>query len=226
MRARNIKPGLCTNEILGAADPLIQLLFACLPMVADRDGKIEDRPLRIKAAIFPYRDVKIEPLLNWLEKNGFIERYEVSGIKVIYISGFRKHQSPHHTERMSELPNKPLNINGSSEITVDAALQDGGNPPDSLIPDSLIPDSAVNIFPDWLPLEDWHAFVEMRKAIKKPMTDRAAQMIIKKIASFKGSPSAILQQSIINNWQDVFELRQEKSSQFAKPHKELKGLVV
>lgn len=147
MRARNIKPGLCSNEILGAAEPIIQLLFACLPMIADRDGKIEDRPLRIKAAIFPYREVKIEPLLSWLEKNGFISRYECQGIKVIYICGFRKHQSPHHTEKVSELPDKPLICNPSGETTVNPPLQDGEYPPDSLIPDSLIPDSAGALAP-------------------------------------------------------------------------------
>jgi hypothetical protein len=54
----------------------------------------------------------------------------------------------------------------------------------------------------------------MRKAIKKPMTDRAAQMIIKKLTTMRGKPSQVLQQSIINNWQDVFELRENK---FAKP---------
>jgi uncharacterized protein YdaU (DUF1376 family) len=71
--------------------------------------------------------------------------------------------------------------------------------------------------PDWLPLEDWQAFVEMRNAKKKPLTDRAAQMVIKKLTSFIGSPSAILQQSTINGWQDIFELRENKPSPFEKP---------
>lgn len=77
-------------------------------------------------------------------------------------------------------------------------------------------DNPIVPLPDWLPLEDWQAFIEMRKSIKKPMTDRAAQMIIRKLQSMKANPSAILQQSTINNWQDVFELRETKS-QYEKP---------
>jgi hypothetical protein len=70
--------------------------------------------------------------------------------------------------------------------------------------------------PDWLPLDDWKDFIEMRKAIKKPMTDRASQMIIAKLEGYKSDVSKILQQSIINNWQDVYELKQIQNS-FAKP---------
>src|SRR5262244_3073085 len=54
IRARNIKPGIFKNELLGAADPLLTLLFEGLWCMADREGRLEDRPLRIKAEIFPY----------------------------------------------------------------------------------------------------------------------------------------------------------------------------
>jgi hypothetical protein len=117
-------------------------------MMADRDGKLEDRPLRIRGEIFPYRDgIKVEPMLAWLHKNGFIDRYEVDGVKVIYIKAFRRHQSPHHTERMSLLPDKPLINSTSGEVTVNPPLHNGGNPPDSSIPDSSIPDSAGALAP-------------------------------------------------------------------------------
>ncbi len=56
MRARNIKPGFFKNEHLGTADPIVALLFEGLWLLADRDGRLEDRPLRIKAEIFPYRE--------------------------------------------------------------------------------------------------------------------------------------------------------------------------
>lgn len=61
--------------------------------------------------------------------------------------------------------------------------------------------------PDWLPKDDWQAFKEMRKTIKKPMTGRAEQMIIKKLQAMKSGASQILQQSIINCWQDIYELK-------------------
>ena len=74
-RARSIKPSLFDNEILGTADPLYTILFEGLWCHADREGRLEDRPLRIKAQIFLYREgIKPDDLLNWLEENRFIYR--------------------------------------------------------------------------------------------------------------------------------------------------------
>jgi hypothetical protein len=53
MRACNIKPGFFKNEVLGTAVPILSLLFSGLWGLADREGRLEDRPLRIKAEIFP-----------------------------------------------------------------------------------------------------------------------------------------------------------------------------
>lgn len=104
-RARNIKPGLFRNEILGIADPLYTILFEGLWVLADREGRLEDRPLRIKADIFPYRDgLSMDSMLDWLAVNGFIVRYEVSGAKYIEILNFKKHQNPHKNETESEIP--------------------------------------------------------------------------------------------------------------------------
>ena len=56
-RARNIKPSFFMNEDLGQADPLVSLLFISLWCLADREGRLEDRPLKIKAQTFPYREI-------------------------------------------------------------------------------------------------------------------------------------------------------------------------
>ena len=49
-RARNIKPALFKNEVLGVADPIATLLFIGLWTLADRRGILEDRPLQIGRA--------------------------------------------------------------------------------------------------------------------------------------------------------------------------------
>jgi hypothetical protein len=94
-RARNIKPGFFKNEILGVADPLYSLLFEGLWVLADRAGRLEDRPLRIKGEVFPYRDgLNVDAMLNWLESNGFIRRYTAQGKKCILGAGVRKTSEP------------------------------------------------------------------------------------------------------------------------------------
>ena len=101
-RARNIKPGFFKNEVLGVADPLYSLLFEGLWVLADRAGRLEDRPLRIKGEIFPYRDgLNVDEMLCWLESNGFIQRYTAQGKKCILVLEFVKHQNPHKNEAES-----------------------------------------------------------------------------------------------------------------------------
>ena len=54
----------------------------------------------------------------------------------------------------------------------------------------------------------------MRKSIKKPATNRAMEMIIKKLEKVGNEELAIqmLERSIINNWQDVFEIKERREN--------------
>lgn len=122
MRARNIKPGILRNEFFGTADPLLTLLFQGLWMLADREGRLEDRPMRIKADVFPYRDFDINGGLTVIQREGFIRRYEVCGKRYIQITNFREHQRPHSTEARSVIPPEPAAEANNSEPTVSPPL--------------------------------------------------------------------------------------------------------
>lgn len=140
-RSRNIKPGFFKNEDLGTADPFVSLLFAGLWTLADKEGILEDRPLRIKAELFPYREnFDINGYLTVLVAFNMVVRYSVDGKGYIQIVEFKKHQNPHHTEKDSEYPS----YTDGCQITVKQPLNNGHTPADSLIPDSLIPDSLIH----------------------------------------------------------------------------------
>lgn len=58
-----------------------------------------------------------------------------------------------------------------------------------------------------------YEFIKMRKLIKKPMTDFALTKLINKLESFTTDPKAqvaVLEKSIVNNWQDIYEPRAEQ----------------
>jgi hypothetical protein len=137
MRSRNIKPGIFKNEILGVADPIYTLTFQGLWLLADREGRLEDRPMRIRGELFPYRNVDMDLVLAWLSDNGFVRRYSVAGNSYLQINRFHKHQNPHKTEKPSVIPAS------SREVTVAVPLTNGSRPADSLIPDSLIPETLI-----------------------------------------------------------------------------------
>lgn len=85
-RARNIKPGFYRNEDLAECSIWARHIFPGLWMLADREGRLEDRPKRIRAEILPFDMVDVDPLLNELAARGFIGRYEVNGKRWIQIN--------------------------------------------------------------------------------------------------------------------------------------------
>jgi hypothetical protein len=165
LRARNLKPALFKNELLGSSDPLYTILFEGLWCMADREGRLQDRPVRIKAEIFPYRpEVDIEVLLGWLIDAKFIERYTTKFGSVISVIEFLRHQRPHKHEPQSELPakNQRVKVRKNTYIRQPLAGQSTDNAgrrrsdSGSLIASSLIPDSGYRI-PDSGSLTPGHA---------------------------------------------------------------------
>jgi hypothetical protein len=106
-RARLLKPGFFANEDLAELPHSTRLLYAGLWTIADREGRLEDRPRRIKAAIYPYDDTDVVAGLDALAAAGFIARYSADGIDCIVIPTFLSHQKPHIREAASELPAPP-----------------------------------------------------------------------------------------------------------------------
>lgn len=69
-------------------------------------------------------------------------------------------------------------------------------------------------------------YLEMRKQIKKPMTDRAVELAIKKLEELSTVPFSdsmdndlaiqILNQSVMNSWQGLFPLKEQKTNNTPK----------
>ncbi len=58
-RSRTIKPGFFTNEEMVELPMAIRLLFIGLWTLADRDGRLRDRPKKIRMEAFPADDVDV-----------------------------------------------------------------------------------------------------------------------------------------------------------------------
>lgn len=103
-RMRTLKPSFFSNDQLAEVHPLGRLLFQGLWCMADREGRLEDRPKRIKAEILPYDTCNIERLLDDLKARSFILRYEIGEDRFIQVVNFAKHQNPHVKEPPSTIP--------------------------------------------------------------------------------------------------------------------------
>lgn len=71
--------------------------------------------------------------------------------------------------------------------------------------------------PGWISFEAWSGYVEMRKRIRKPMTDYAMTLAVKDLEALRDAGhdvDAVLNQSTMKSWQGLFEV---KARGVAKP---------
>ena len=145
-RARSIKPGFFRNADLVELPFEARLLFIGLWTLADREGRMEDRPKQIKMEIFPADNVDCDALIAQLESIGVVIRYEHGGKRYLHVVNFCKHQNPHRDERASAIPDQDGNVAAHKEArckhgasTVQARSDDDSSTVAiGLTPDSLI----------------------------------------------------------------------------------------
>lgn len=150
-RARNIKPGFFRNADLVELPYEARLLFIGLWTIADRKGRLEDRPKQIKMELFPADNLDCDALLDDLARIGVVARYRHGDSRYLQVVNFEKHQNPHRDEKASSIPGpcgedaETDDAQGSHDAgTVLAPCSGGGDTVAiGLIPDSrfLIPDS-------------------------------------------------------------------------------------
>lgn len=88
---------------------------------------------------------------------------------------------------------------------------------------SPLPPHRGDYYPDELLNQAFLDFLDMRKKIKKPMTDRAIELAMKKLKELSTLPFSesmdndtaikILEQSTMNCWQGLFPLKEDKQKQ-------------
>ena len=107
-RIRNVSPAFFDDDALAGVSPAVRLLLLGLKVQADREGRLEDRPERLRVRIFPFdtavtRDV-LDGMLSELAERGVIRRYSVAGQRLIVIPGFKSEQYISAREPASTLP--------------------------------------------------------------------------------------------------------------------------
>lgn len=216
-RIRTIKPEFWRDELLASISPEAALLAIGLLNHCDDEGYFNANPKLVESDVFPLRILSISTpvLLRELSGIGYIEMFSGADGKTYgKIANFEKHQVIN-----KKTPSKIKDLcvvqedYGSIPVELPTGKERKGKELERKAPESAATGVAF-VLPDWIPLETWTAFIEMRKRIKKPATDFAKKLIVGKLEKFKAQGQdvvAILEKSITSGWQDVFELKDNKS---------------
>lgn len=226
MPNRIIKESLCTSDKIAALSDFEFRLWIGMITQADDMGRGDARPAILKGRIFPLRDrVTIKDIdagVHGLAAKGCVSLYTVGGKPYFWFPTWQKHQ------RVRDCKAKYPGPEESDDLQESAA--GCGNPPQvaaGCSPNPIrIQSESENNTPHiplrgaWGDVSDdlfgsLKEFEKMRVKIKKPMTDRAKQLLLSKLRKLSGDEAeqiAILEQSVLHGWQDVYPLKEGKDS--------------
>lgn len=139
-RKRLLNPLFFVDPDIAMVSFPARLLFQSLWCLADREGRLEDKPQRIRVQTFPFdQGVNIDGHLAELVEQDFIIRYAVDGKAYIQIRAFATHQKPHQREAPSVIPPPPArHTQGTPEHSLSPAgsAEPGGNRYPVAVPES------------------------------------------------------------------------------------------
>jgi hypothetical protein len=104
MKTRQLRQEYFINDKLAGCGPLAHVLYLGLLGLADREGRLEERPFPIKVQVIPYYECDILALLTALHNHELITRYSVDGKNYIEIIDYKSCQNIHPKEVQSNIP--------------------------------------------------------------------------------------------------------------------------
>ena len=208
-RIRTLKPEFTTDEELSALPAETHLFAAGLLCYADDEGYFNAHPGLLKAAIFPLREcsVSTHDMLKQLVGTGYLRLGTTpDGKHWGQVVKFAIHQ---RVNRPTPSKIKELDVDWSNSVSPhgvlnEPSLEEGKGKEVGTERERVLIEDGI---PDWIPTVSWNAFVEMRKKIKKPLTDHGKNLCVKKLSVLRDSgyePEVILDAAVMNDWQGLF----------------------
>lgn len=214
MPNRVIKESIKRSPQIDSLTWFEEVVFYRLIVTADDYGCVDGRPVLLKNELFPTKDnvtrKSVEDAIRKLVSAGLLRAYEVNGMPYLLFPTWEKHQRIRNKRRKYPEPTEKDFLTASCcQMTADC-------PPESESESESKSESKSPPTPPWgeVPpgplLDALRDFEAMRVKIKKPMTPRARKLLLgnlRKLSSDEGEQIAILEQSILHGWQDVYALK-------------------
>ncbi len=246
MPNRIIKDSIHTSEKLNMLTDFQFRLWVSLITYVDDYGRGDARPAVIRGTCFPLREritnKDIDAALMVLADTGCVSLYKVDGKPYLCFPTWQSHQSIRNVRSKYPAPSDgELQTPDSNLQAIDSNLQaidsnctrnpiqseSNSNPNPNPNPNSARTRDADAFAAfaagDGDLLAVLKDFEKMRRSIRKPMTDRAKQLLVTKLKN-EFPPEQwkpVLEQSIVKCWQDVYPLKEREQQRLGvEQHRE------
>ncbi len=215
MPNRIVKESIRTSKTVNSMTDFQFRFWMYLITYVDDYGRGSADPELIKGFVFPRRkgitEDTIKKTLAELATIGSIHLYDVEGESYFCFPNWSDHQRVQ--TKKSKFPEPVENNNPRLSTVSHREPPPESNPiqSESELESESNPKGAV--FTNRELQEALDGFIKMRKTIKKPLTDRALEMVITKLDKLSDGVNAkdrykieCLNQSVLHNWQGLFEV--------------------
>lgn len=149
-------------------------------------------------------DRAIQKSIAYLEETKYLKRDIRNGRSTYY---FITDPRTWFTPEQSSPPNvvHPTPERGSPITIKEPSIESSGN--------HQKPAKAAFVLPNWIPVDAWDGYLEMRKKKNKVPTDRARDLVIKELAKLLAAGhdlESVLDNSTKNGWTDVYAPKQSQ----------------
>lgn len=236
-RKRMIDPSIWINEDFGTLTNLAKLVYIGLISMADDEGRGKASPAYIKAVLFPYNDdlriADIIKTLSEISSTMSVIFYSCDENTYYTLTSWKTWQKIDKPSK-SKIPNfnestmerlsfdeystntlRTLSLNRIEKNKNIKENKEKRNTKEKRTNESNkkfgeFEDIIKSNFTDDEVIECVNEFIKMRNTIKKPLTKRGLELMIKKLYKLTTNIDEqieILNNSIMNNWQSVYPLK-------------------
>lgn len=126
-KIRSVSPSACISPDLAAVSDRAALMFLLLPCHCDDYGVMPYHPAKLKALVFPMRDVTADEcalLVDELSAHDMVSVYEAEGASWLHVTNFSKYQHPARMRRSDwPLPPSPAEEQGQCSDSAEAVRE-------------------------------------------------------------------------------------------------------
>jgi len=216
MPTRYLKPGIRDSELIDGLSPMAEVLFYRLLVTVDDFGRFDARPAMIKSQCFPIKEKTTpkhcEDALKELCESGLVAAYLVDGKP--YLQVLKWDNVPRSKESKFPAP-----ADDCTHMYADVCNPHTVLPVTETVTKTetkTVNTAAPFVLPDWIPIEAWDAFMEVRKTKKAKATPYALSLIVKTLEKIRDAghdPIEALHNSIRSSWTDVYMPKAFKTPQ-------------
>lgn len=161
---------------------------------------------------------RVSKCLTLLERLGMIDKHSDSKRTVVTIVNYGKFQDCQDTDKDSDKDSERTLSGHKTDADKDKIQEYIKNDKKGKKGKNNTPYNPPQYYPNDETLDKaFEDYIAMRKQIKKPMTNRAIDLAIKKLDELSGGDNdiaiKIIEQSVMNSWQGLFPLKTETRSQ-------------